>query len=92
MPTLVADPPFVEKLTAALRSRLEKAGLNVDVSSEPVHFTKLYRFYVVSRNFKAMGQQERQKLVWHIVENVLSADEQLHVSMILTVTPDDLGH
>jgi len=46
---------------------------------------------VIAKKFKSMRPSERQDLVWRIADQVLVPDEQLLVSMILTLTPDELA-
>ena len=48
-----------------------------------------YRVTVVAPQFKALKHSERQSLVWRIAERVLSPNEQLRISMILTLTRDE---
>ncbi len=92
MSTLSSPPPFVDKLTEALNNGLKVAGIDpVDLDVEPVPQTKLYRFIALSPCFEQLKPSERQDLVWRIADGVLARDEQLCVSMILTLTPDEAG-
>lgn len=92
MAVKVGNPRNLERvLTEALASGLKKAGIDAEVSSELVPHTKLRRFVVIAKNFKAMRPSERQDLVWRIANQVLVPDEQLLISMILTLTPDELA-
>ena len=36
-----------------------------------------------------MGLMERQDLVWKVLDGVLTKDEQLAISMIVTLTPEE---
>ncbi|MCX7049876.1 MAG: hypothetical protein NTX50_30885 [Candidatus Sumerlaeota bacterium] len=88
----VGNPKHIERvLTEALTTGLRKAGINAKVSSEPVPQTKLRRFMVIAPKFRAMRPSERQNLAWRIAGQVLTQDEQLLVSMILTLTRDELA-
>ena len=92
MATKVGNPRNVERvLTEALADCLKKAGIDAEVSHEPVPHTKLRRFTVIAKKFKSMRPSERQDLVWRIAGQVLEPDEQLLVSMILTLTSDELA-
>ncbi len=83
-------PEFVLKLKDALAKNLRKVGiLRGKIEFEPVPGTKLYRFVVLAKSFEDMGHTERQDLVWRIADRVLSKDEQLCISMILTMTSDE---
>jgi hypothetical protein len=81
----------VRVLTKALTEGLKKVGIDAEVSHEPVPHTKLRRFSVIAKKFKSMRPSERQDLVWRMAGQVLDPDEQLLVSMILTLTPDELA-
>ncbi len=85
----VKAPPFVAKLRRGLKDDLEAAGISAKISSEPIPMTKLYRFMVLAGNFKKMSHSERQDLVWRIAKKSLQPQEELLVSMILTLTPEE---
>ena len=88
----IGNPKNVETvLTHALKDGLKRVGISAEITCEPVPQTKLRRFSVIAKKFKDMRPAERQDLVWRIAEQVLEPDEQLLVSMILTVTPDELA-
>lgn len=88
----IGNPKNVERvLTEALENGLRRVGISAEVSNEPVPQTKLRRFTVIAKKFKGMRPSERQDLVWRIAGQVLEPDEQLLVSMILTLTPDELA-
>jgi hypothetical protein len=82
-------PPFLDTLKSALVDGLKASGISAQVGIEPVPTTKLHRVMVLASKFKALKHSERQNLVWRIVEQALAPDEQLKISMILTLTPDE---
>jgi hypothetical protein len=84
-------PVFVMKLAAALQKDLEDLGLHSTVEVEPAGTTKLYRFFVFSDEFRDLRHTERQNLVWRIVDRTLSPEESRRVSMIMTLTNEELG-
>ncbi|MBN1344832.1 MAG: hypothetical protein JXQ73_19215 [Phycisphaerae bacterium] len=45
---------------------------------------------VTAKKFGQLRPSERQDLVWRIIKQHFSAEEQLLISMILTLTPDEL--
>jgi hypothetical protein len=83
-------PVFVSRLHRALRAGLNQAGIEAAIRHENVPSTKLYRFLVVAKKFENMAPSERQHVVWRLADQVLSEDEQMLVSMILTLTPDEV--
>jgi hypothetical protein len=90
MPNVKRKPPaFVAQLEKALVDDLKAGGIQADVQTEPVPTTRLYRVTVTAPQFKAMKHSERQSLVWRIAEKTLSPDNQLRISMILTLTRDE---
>lgn len=82
-------PPFVVELKKALRDDLQAAGIVAKISSEAIPATKLHRFMVLADNFKKLSHSERQDLVWRIAKKTLTPEEELLVSMILTLTPEE---
>ncbi len=86
----VPEPPFIERLKKALIDGLATAGIEAEVETEPVQLTKLYRVSVIAWGFKHMPPSERQDFVWKIAGNALDREEQLRISMIVTLTPDEL--
>jgi len=80
---------FGERLKRALQEGLRVAGIRATVVTEPIPRTKLHRVLVKSAGFGSLAFTERQDLVWRIVDRQFSADEQLRISMILTMTPDE---
>ena len=83
-------PSFLDRLKTGLINSLDKNGIDAVVDTEKVPTTKLYRVIVLAPKFKALKHSERQNLVWRIADSALSPDEQLHISMILTLTPDEV--
>jgi acid stress-induced BolA-like protein IbaG/YrbA len=81
-----APPAFVTRLASALEDQIPQT----QVSFEPLNSTGWYRFLVVSSTFEPLGFLEQQDRVWAVADSVLSPDEQHFVSMIVTVTPDEV--
>ena len=69
---------------------LQTAGIAAKVDIERVQGTKLHRVFVVADAFAKLRPAERQDLVWRIVDQSLTADERLRISMIFTVTKSEL--
>lgn len=82
-------PAFLDRLKAALLAALKANGIAAKVDIEPVRTTRLYRVAVRAPKFKELKHSERQSLVWRIAERAISPADQLRISMILTLTPDE---
>jgi len=80
-------PQFVVTLEDALKSKIR----NSQVDIEKVGRTNRYRFVVVSDRFRRMNHPKRQNFVWDIAEKVLTPQEMLRVSMIITLEPNDVN-
>jgi hypothetical protein len=87
----VKTPSFVTRLKNALISDLRTADIPARVAYERVPTTRLFRFAVLAERFDALPHSERQGLVWRIVERTLPPEEQLLISGILTLTPEEAG-
>ncbi len=86
----VKDAPFLRKLKQSLRSELAAVGIEAKVHTEAVPTTQLYRVTVVAPQFKVLNHSERQNVIWRIVEKSLSPQEQLRISMIMTLAADEI--
>jgi hypothetical protein len=84
-----SSPAFLDRLKGALVTVLKANGIEATVDAEPVPTTRLYRVAVLAPKFKNLKPSERQSLVWRITEHAISTDEQMRISMILTLTPDE---
>ena len=82
-------PAFLDRLERALVEGLKAGGISAKVYAEPVPTTKLHRLMVLAPKFAALRRSERQDLVWRIVDQFIGPDDQLKISMILTLTPDE---
>jgi len=89
MPKVKPLPKFVDRLRKALVEDLGQAGIKAKVEVQPVRTTKLYRFLVLAPKFARLRHTERQGLVWRIAERTLDPDQQLRISMIVTLSDDE---
>ena len=89
MPSVKDKPVFLTHLTGTLVDTLKASGIKAHVKSQRVPGTKLYRVSVVSPQFKRMYHSERQSLVWRIADRAISPDDQMRISMILTLTGEE---
>ena len=48
-----------------------------------------YQLLVTAKGFGELEFTERQDLVWRMMDREFTADEQLRISMILTMPPDE---
>ena len=84
-----------KNLAGRIRSLLEEGlaigGINAKVSTEAVRGTKLTRVLVAAPGFKSLRPSERQDLVWRILGSSLNHEDQLRISMVTTLTPDELS-
>ncbi len=79
------------RIRQALTDGLAQARIGASVETEPVRNTNLQRVMVTANEFRELNPSERQDLVWRIIGQTFSPDEQLRISMILTLTPDELN-
>jgi hypothetical protein len=82
--------PFASRLRDGLVEGLRIAGIEARVDIERIHGTRLHRVFVVADAFAKLRPSERQDLVWRIADQALTPEERLQISMIFTVTKDEL--
>ncbi len=85
------NPQFVDTLCDALVDGLERLGIQSEVHPQRVRGTRMHRFYVIADGFEYLRHSERQSVVWRIAEAILTDAQLNKISMILTLTPDELG-
>lgn len=83
------SPKFLHKLESAISDELGKVGISARIITEPVRSTKLHRVCVLADKFRNMKPSERQNLIWRIADTALNREEQMRISMILTLTPEE---
>jgi hypothetical protein len=82
---------FERRLAQVLIEGLKIGGIRAKVETEPVPHTKLTRVLVTARAFDSLRPSERQDLVWRIVSRAFDPEDQFRISMILTLTPNELA-
>lgn len=85
------QPAHLKRLLDALKEGLLQGGITATIAAEAISRTKLHRVIVLTDQFEALPPSERQSLVWRIADGVLSFDEKLLISSILTLTPEEAG-
>jgi hypothetical protein len=81
---------FEQRLKDVLAAGLDVAGIEAEITTEPIRGTKLRRVLVIAEGFENLRPSERQDLVWRIVSQQFDNTEQLRISMILTLTPQEM--
>ena len=84
-------PEWLDRLLPELRRALDAVGINAEIVTEPIPWTKAHRISIIARGWTHMDPLERQNLAWRIADRVLDWDDRLKISMILTITPEELG-
>lgn len=77
---------FEQRLAAALKDGLKLGGIAASIVTQAIPATKLVRVLVTAPQFSKLRPSERQDLVWRIVSQHFTPDEQLQISMIVTLT------
>jgi hypothetical protein len=83
-------PKFEQKLIQTLRKGLGDAGIPAQVALERIKGTKLRRVYAISKAFDKLRPSERQDLVWRIISFTFPQEDQLKISMIVTLSPREM--
>jgi stress-induced morphogen len=77
----------LKKLVGAIKKKFKGK-----VRSEKVDKAGRYRLEVVAPGFGKLTQLQRQDQVWEVVDEVLSREATLDISLILTYSPAELAH
>ena len=81
---------FEQRIRETLVNGLSTAGIKAQIEFEPIRGTKLRRITLLSKQFEKLRPSERQDLVWRIMSQEFTPQEQLQISMILTLAPREL--
>ena len=79
------------RLRRTLREGLAVSGIRATAKIEHVRGLNLYRVLVTAKGFDQLQPSERQDLVWRMIAQKFSDEEQLQISIVLTLTPDELS-
>jgi len=88
MSTVKSPPTFLNDLVLQITKALKASGIPAKVTFNPVPTTKLFRVFVMAPKFREMSPSERQDLVWRITDQVLTPEQQMRISMILTLAEE----
>ena len=81
---------FPRRLVEVLRDGLRKVGIDAEVETERVPDLDLHRVLLTAPEFHNLWASERQDLVWRIIGQNFNDDDKMRISIILTLTPDEL--
>jgi stress-induced morphogen len=79
-------PIQVNRLKRALEDHFD-----AEVEAERVNAKGRYRFAVVSSRFNKMPHLKRQDAIWEVVDETLSPEASLDISLILAYAPKELA-
>jgi hypothetical protein len=81
----------MEKLIARVKDILAKEFGDATVELEQAQPARKVAGSLVWSGFEGMEQIERQDRLWKAIEKGLAKDEQLQITLILTLTPRELA-
>lgn len=79
----------MEKLMEKLRGLLEAEFPGAEVELEPASPADKLGGFLVWKDFEGMEQIDRQQRLAEVIRSNLSREDQLRITAILTVTPDE---
>jgi hypothetical protein len=77
-----------ERANAVVAELLRRFG--GEAEAEKVDGNGRYRFILLSPQFKQMTHLQRQDEIWKVIDQVLTRDENMDVSIVLTFAPGEL--
>jgi hypothetical protein len=81
----------IKKLKASLVSGLRDYGIRAEVDFEPSGLTGRYRLYVVSKDFDKLQEAERQDMLWRVIKDRWTRQDQLRITLSLALTEKEAG-
>ncbi len=89
MAQIKSSSAFSNRVRSSLTTGLKTAGIPARVEVRKIPGTKLHRVAVVAPKFKALQPSERQDLVWRIIGQTFKPEEELKISMIMTIDQEE---
>lgn len=77
--------PFIQKLKDLIARHFPDSELEVELTG-----SDRIAAYLVWAGFADYEQIQRQRQVWSVLRQALSREEQLMISVILTLTPEEM--
>ena len=72
-------------------ARLLRERFNAQVDYEEVNSNGRYSFAVVSEQFHGVPHLTRQDRIWKVIDEVLSKEDTMGISLVLAFDPSDLA-
>lgn len=79
-------PDEIQKLQDSITEGLDEAGYQATVELEPSQARGRYRLCVVSRDFENLSEGERQDVLWRIIKERWTRQDQLRITLSLALT------
>ena len=83
--------PLATRLREVLVRGLNEVGITAEIETEPIRGTRLCRALVISPQFEDMWLSERQAVVWDIIGRSFPVEDQIRISIVVTLTPEETG-
>jgi len=80
------DKKQVKTLTNLLVDGLKEHRIIATVELEPSGAPGRYRLYVISQDFEPMAEAERQDIVWRVLKEKWTRENQLRITLSLALT------
>jgi len=90
-PTKNLKPGQMNKLKASVRSGLREHRIKAKVDLEPSGLPGRYRLYVVSKDFARLQEAERQDILWRVIKDCWTREDQLRITLSLALTEKEAG-
>ncbi len=81
----------IKKLKASVVDGLDEYGIKAEVDLEPSGLPGRYRLYVVSKDFAKLQEAERQDVLWRVIKDRWTREDQLRITLSLALTEEEAG-
>jgi hypothetical protein len=91
MAQVIAAPSgFGERLQSVIENGLRSRNIDATVEIEHVPDVDMFRVLVTTPKFRNLWGSERQGLIWRIIEDAFSREEQYRISGVFALTPKEM--
>jgi hypothetical protein len=81
----------IKRLKASVVAGLRDYGIKAEADLEPSGLPGRYRLYVVSKDFAKLREAERQDVLWRVIKDRWTREDQLRITLSLALTEKEAG-
>jgi len=79
-------PKKLKELKKLVKAGLSERGIRASIELDPSNALGRYRLYAISKDFISLSEAERQDIIWRVLKDCWSREDQLRITLSLALT------